>query len=327
MNPETDIVESLLRRAGRRVEPPRDAYHHVLAVASDAFRRKAARQRQRRWLAVAAAASVVIAVAIAVQWPALSGRGELATIERIVGGVELGHGEEWERLDESRGAVRTGRRLRTRPDGRVALALAGGASLRLAGDTEVLLDDPHRLFVQRGTIYVDSGARPGETRIEVVTAAGTARELGTQFELQVASARLRLRVREGSVAIDRGGRSVTGAAGEQIVLDDFGGVARSAIAPDSDAWAWAEALASLPDIDGRPAAQLIDWVARETGRRLRYESPAVRERAATVVLHGDIRHLPPLAALEAMLATTDLEYVIEGDTMEIRERGERMPEP
>jgi len=28
-----------------------------------------------------------------------------------------------------------------------------------------------------------------------------------------------------------------------------------------------------------------------------------------------------------MLATTDLEYVIEGDTMEIRERGERMPEP
>jgi hypothetical protein len=149
MNPETDIVESLLRRAGRRVEPPRDAYHHVLAVASDAFRRKAARQRQRRWLAVAAAASVVIAVAIAVQWPALSGRGELATIERIVGGVELGHGEEWERLDESRGAVRTGRRLRTRPDGRVALALAGGASLRLGGDTAVLRRGHHALAPPR----------------------------------------------------------------------------------------------------------------------------------------------------------------------------------
>ena len=327
MNPDTDIVETLLLRAGRRIDPPRDAYHQVLAAASAAFRRKAARQRQRRWIAMAAAASLVVGIALAVQWFAPSGRGELATIERSVGGVELAHGEEWKLVGESPASLASGRRLRTRSDGRVALTLAGGASLRLAGDTEVVLDDPRRLFVQHGTIYVDSGARPGEARIEVVTPAGTARELGTQFELQVASARLRLRVREGNVAIDRGGRSVTGAAGEQIVIDDFGGVARSAIAPDSDAWAWAEALAPLPDIDGRPAAQLIHWVARETGRRLRYESPAVQQRAATVILHGDIRHLPPLAALEAMLATTDLEYVIEGDTMEIRERGERMREP
>ncbi|HKX59716.1 MAG TPA: STN domain-containing protein, partial [Steroidobacteraceae bacterium] len=99
------------------------------------------------------------------------------------------------------------------------------------------------------------------------------------------------------------------------------------VAPASDAWAWAEALAPLPDIDGRPAAQLIRWVARETGRRLRYESPVVEDRAATVILHGDIRHLPPLAALEAMLATTDLEYVLDGDTIEIRARGEPVPEP
>jgi hypothetical protein len=60
---------------------------------------------------------------------------------------------------------------------------------------------------------------------------------------------------------------------------------------------------------------------------LRYESPAIEERAATVILHGDIRHLPPLAALEAMLATTDLEYVLDGDTIEIRARGDLVPEP
>ena len=83
----------------------------------------------------------------------------------------------------------------------------------------------------------------------------------------------------------------------------------------------------MPNLDGRPATQLISWVARETGRRLRYESPAVEERAATVILHGNIHHLPPLAALEAMLATTDLEYVLEGDTLEIRARSEPFAEP
>ena len=327
MKQETDLVEMLLRKAGRRVEPPDAAYQDVLAAASAAFHRKAGQRRQRRWLAAAAAASIAVAIGLAVQWQAPGSRRDVAAIERVVGGVELAHGDGWKPLDERGGSLGTGRRLRTRADGRVALALAGVGSLRLAGDTEVLLDGERRLFVQHGTVYVDSGSPPAGGRVEIVTPAGTARDVGTQFELQVAGARLRLRVREGSVAIDRGGRSLMGAAGEQLVIDDMGGVSRSTIEPASDAWAWAEALAPLPDIDGRPAAQLIRWVARETGRNLRYESPAIEERAGSVILHGDIRHLPPLAALEAMLATTDLEYVLDGDTIEIRARGEPVPEP
>jgi hypothetical protein len=81
-------------------------------------------------------------------------------------------------------------------------------------------------------------------------------------------------------------------------------------------------MAQAPEIDGRPATELFAWVARETGRRLRYASPEVEQRAATVILHGNIRHLAPLAALDAMLATTDLEYALIGDTMEIRARAE-----
>jgi ferric-dicitrate binding protein FerR (iron transport regulator) len=328
MNEPTDIVESLIRSAGRRADPPADAYREVLMAATDAFRRKSARHRQGRWFAVAAAAATVVVAALQVaRWDAPTRGDALATVERMAGVVELAQGEAWLPLEGHRGSLGTGRRLRTRSDGRVALALAGGASLRLAGDTEILLDAHRRLFVQQGTIYVDGGTGADAERLEVVTPAGTARDIGTQFELQVAGARLRLRVREGSVSIERGGRSHLGSAGEQITIDDFGGVERGSIAPSADAWAWAEALAPLPDMDGRPAAQLISWVARETGRRLRYESPAVEERAAAVILHGNIRHLPPLAALEAMLATTDLEYALEGDTIEVRARGSPVPEP
>jgi ferric-dicitrate binding protein FerR (iron transport regulator) len=173
--------------------------------------------------------------------------------------------------------------------------------------------------VQGGTIYVDSGSRAG-SHVEVVTPAGTARDVGTQFELAVAGAALRLRVREGLVALDRGGRSLTGHAGEQIAIDGLGGISRAAIAPHDAAWQWAEAIAPMPDMDGRPAAELISWVARETGRRLAYESPLVEQRAGSVILHGDIRNLPPMAALEAMLVTTDLAVELEGDTMEVRAR-------
>ncbi len=89
-----------------------------------------------------------------------------------------------------------------------------------------MLDAPGRLYVRQGTIYVDSGADPVASRLEVVTPAGTARDVGTQFELQVAGAALRLRVREGAVSIDRGGQSLTGGAGEQIAIDVLGGVSR-----------------------------------------------------------------------------------------------------
>jgi ferric-dicitrate binding protein FerR (iron transport regulator) len=205
--------------------------------------------------------------------------------------------------------------------------LAGGGSLRLAADTEVTLAGPGRIIASRGRIYVDSGAVSGAPRLEIVTPAGTARNVGTQFELRVADAALRLRVREGSVSIDRGGQLLTGVAGEEIAIDALGFVARSGIAPDAEDWQWAESVAPTPDMDGRPAAELIAWVARETGRRLHYVSPLAEQRAAQVILHGNIRHLAPLEALDAMLATTDLVYVLNGPTMEIRTRQPALPDP
>jgi len=322
MQNETDLIESLLRRAGPRSEPPVDAYHQVHAAAITAFRAKTTRRRGRqRVLWAGAAAAAVFAIALMFQWtPPMAVPSELARVERMTGGVEEATGEAWRALGEARTPLKTGMKLRTLAGGRVALALAGGGSLRLDAETEVMLDAPGRVYVRHGTIYVDSGARPGATRLQIVTPAGTARDIGTQFELQVAGSALRLRVREGSVSIDRGGQSLTGGAGEQIAIDALGGISRDVIEPAAAAWQWAESIAPAPDMDGRPAAELIAWAARETGRELRYVSPNAEQRASSVILHGNIRNLTPLAALEAMLATTDLEYALRGDTMEIRTR-------
>lgn len=329
MDKQSDLVESLIRTAGRRTEPPDEAYVRVLNAATAAFREKSAKRRERTWaLWAGAAAALVFAIALMFRWaPPGAERAELARVVRVIGSAEQATGDVWVPLADLHAPLTRGMKLRTLAGGRLGLMLPGGASLRLAAETEVMLDAPGGLYLQRGTIYVDGGADRAEPALTIVTPAGTARELGTQFELMVANSALRLRVREGSVAIDRGGQATTGVAGEEIDIDVMGSMRRGAIAADAPAWQWTEALAPMPDIDGQSAATLIAWVARETGRRLRYESPLVEERAATVILHGNIRDLPPLDALEAMLATTDLEYVIDGDTMEIRARAERLPEP
>lgn len=323
MGKPQDLVESLIRAAGRRAEPPEDAYRQVLAAATAALREKTARRKERLWVLWSGAAAVlVLAVALMFQWtPPGAQREELARIERAIGGVERATGDVWQPVGESVAPLTRGMKLRTLAGGRAGLLLAGGTSLRLAAETEIMLDEPGRLYLRKGTIYLDNRGSVG-TGYRIETPAGTARDIGTQFELQVAGGGLRLRVREGRVEIGRAGQLLEGVAGEQLELNALGGVTRSLIATSDAAWQWAEAIAPTPDIDGKPAAELIAWVARETGRRLRYESAAVEQRAATVILHGNIRHLAPLAALDAMLATTDLEYVLGGDTMEIRARAQ-----
>ncbi len=315
-----DLVASLIRAAGRRTEPPADAYQQVLTAATAAFREKTAKRRGRTWMLVAAAASVA-AVTLLLQWNGTSTQAQVATVERVIGSVELESGGGWEPMTGARGSLGTGARLRTLAGGSVALALDGGASLRLAAATEVEMEGPRRVMLRSGTIYLDNKGSVG-TGYQIETPAGTARDVGTQFELYVAGSALRLRVREGRVEVDRAGQLVTGSAGEQLEIDVLGSVVRSTIATTDVAWQWAETLAPAPDIDGKPAAVLLDWVARETGRKLHYESATVESRAATVILHGNIRHLAPLAALDVMLATTDLEYSLVGDTMEVRTRTE-----
>jgi ferric-dicitrate binding protein FerR (iron transport regulator) len=319
-----DMVAALIRAAGRRTLPPADAYQQVLGAATTAFREKSAMRRDRTWLIWAAAAGVAaLAVALILQWgPTSTPPPPVATVARVIGTVELGSDGGWKPMAESGGTLAEGTMLRTLVGGSAALALDGGASLRLAAATEVLFDGPRQIYLRSGTLYLDNGGSSG-TGHQIETPAGTARDVGTQFELQVLDGTLRLRVREGRVEIDRAGQMLASSAGEQLEIDVLGGVTRSHISLTDMAWQWAETVGPAPDIDGQPATRLLAWVARETGRQLRYESTVVEARAATVILHGNIRHLAPLAALEVMLATTDLEYTLVGDTMEIRTRTER----
>ena len=317
-----DLVASLIRAAGRRTDPPEDAYQQVLNAATAAFREKIAKRRGRTWLLLAGAASVAaLAIALSLPWNATSTKEQVATVARVIGSAELAADGDWMPMTTTGGALAEGARLRTLAGGSVALALDGGASLRLAAATEVQMDGSQRVLLRSGTLYLDNAGSVG-TGYQIETPVGTARDIGTQFELRVTDGVLRLRVREGRVEIDRAGGIVSGSAGEQLDIDVLGGVSHSSIAATDAAWQWAETIAPAPEIDGQPATVLLNWVARQTGRNLHYESAVVETRAASVILHGNIQHLAPMAALDVMLATTDLEYALVDDTMEVRVRTE-----
>jgi ferric-dicitrate binding protein FerR (iron transport regulator) len=313
--PDTEMLVALIRGAGRREQPPEPARQMALAVALEAWRAKTAHLRRRtaaRWTTAAAIAAGAAGLALYALLPRVGMQvpaTPVATLERSVGLLEarLDDGG-WRVLDEETSLLK-GTRLRTGAGARAALRLAGGASLRLAEDTEVTLASPPLLELVGGRAYVDSSDGGIGSRVEIVTSIANATDVGTQFEVSLSHDRYRLRVREGRVLLRHGHGRTEGAAGEELAIGPEGFVERGSVPVMGAEWRWVESIATAPDVNDQPVTQLLDWVARETGRPIRFKDAEVERRAASTILHGSIRNLAPLDALSLMLATTDLDYV------------------
>lgn len=303
-----DLVATLIRSAGRRPAPPADAYERTLAVATAALERKLGGRRQRRWRIFALAASLLSAVGLALVAGAWLRSGDsVASAVHVVGQAHWAPaaGSSWRMLTTTSRPLTAGSRLKTAAGGKASLWMADGVSLRLAPGTEIALVGPSHIDLVHGRVYVDS-ARGGS--LEVATAVAVAHDVGTQFEVTYVGTSYRLRTREGQVVLRRGSLEASTAAGDELSFVGAGPLQHSRVAADDPQWQWVEELAPVPQIDGRPVRVLLAWVARETGRVVRYANPATEQKAARTTLHGSIRGLAPLDALAVVLATTDLGY-------------------
>jgi ferric-dicitrate binding protein FerR (iron transport regulator) len=304
-----DLVGALVRAAGRRPEPPSGAYARTLDVATAALRGKLARRRRRAW-ALRAVAVVLAAVTAATIWSNRPAAPAVARLERAIGAVDWAPSRTaaWSELREGAapaGAIGAGSRVRVLTGARAGLVLADGTSLRLAANTEIEIEAIDSVVLREGVVYVDSSGGGG---IRIVTANGTARDVGTQFEVASRGREMRLRVREGRVRLSRGELEAEGRAGEEITVVGDNPWQRREIAASGPHWQWVESVAPAPEIDGQPLRTLLDWVARETGRPLRFASPGIERLASTTRLHGTVRYMAPMEALAATLATTDLDF-------------------
>ena len=314
-DPDPAEVARLLRLAGPRPPVPEDRAARVRSAVHAAWRHDVDTHAGRaqwirgRWIrgTVALAAVLLAAVGLAVLRPWRSAETPIvATVERTAEGLRgRGPGDDISLATGS--AVVAGTSLETDPDVRAALRLTTGASLRLAGGTRVRLEAPTVLVLDRGEIYLDSPDGGGQHAIR--TPFGTVRDVGTRFEVGLTAETLRVRVRQGVVAVGDVPGEVR--AGEELTVDTDGHVTKTAVPVHGPEWDWVVASAPAFELEGRTLRQLLDWAVRETGWSLRYADDAIAAKAASTVLHGAALEVPPDQAPALVLPTCGLRSRLE----------------
>jgi ferric-dicitrate binding protein FerR (iron transport regulator) len=304
-----DALRDLFARAEPRLVPPaadEAEIRRALHAEWDALTgRRVFRRRAASAVAAAAlAASAVLLVVDTSRVPAPT----LAYAERVQGDVEV----DGIRIAVG-AAIPEGAEIATR-SGQLALRLVDdGGSLRLATRTELTLTAKASAELDSGSLYFDSEDDSAAAHFEIRTAFGTVRDVGTQFIAKLEGEHLEVGVRDGRVAIARDAETVEARPGDRVTVPrGNAGVRRGAIESYGADWTWAEKLAPPFDIDGRRLIDFLEWVADQTGRTIVFADPAAEQIARDTMLSGSI-DLEPMPKLAAVLATTALDYSIDGE--------------
>ena len=319
MSDDEKGLRELLEEAGPRPPLAETDLERIRAAARAEWRGRWASGRTGSRRSAWAAAAVLFLGAATLLWvrraPAPAAETSIATIERVTGEVfrtAPGAAPVTLSTDAVGSPIPEGAAIETRAGsspGRLALRMAGGASVRLDAQTRVKLASASVVELDSGALYVDTGGpAAGNESVAVRTAAGLFRSIGTQFEVQAEGGATRLRVREGRVRLERGGDPLTTDAGHELVVRRDGTVERHETTADGPEWEWIVASAPMPDIEGVNVRTFLDWLARERGWRVEFADAETAALADSVVLHGSIAHLTPVEAPDVVLPSSGLGY-------------------
>lgn len=319
---ESTEIGQLLKLAGRRPVPDTARMAAAREVARAEWTRSVERRPRRSawWLTTAA---VVVASALGLATWIASSRApvpvplvETATLRSLIGRITVTSADSSLRIVAEAGArLHAGNRIETGTGDRAALQMDQGISARIDQETVVVLGAPDRVTLERGAVYIDARSPSRGPAFHVRTSLGDVRHLGTQFEVRLRGGSLRVRVREGRIAVERAGTQWTSHAREELLLVPGKPPARHPIATVGPEWDWATGLARSPRLEGLTVPAFLDWASREQGLRWVYEHPAMKERFASTVLHGSLEGLAPGEALEAVLPTCGLSARVDGERL------------
>ena len=320
-------LERVLKSVGMREKPPadveREVREHLRTEWRSVVAERGRRTRQRTYVALAASL-VASAVAVWALAPRLAGPGDaVATVALATGDVRVTSGwfDNWHDVAGGQ-ALLEGQTIETGATGRGAFALPGGISARVDHGSRLVVAAADRVVLERGTLYVDSGAAPApHAPLDVVTPTGIVRHVGTQYEVRLFDTSVQVSVRDGTIEwrSSRGGVERSG-SGEQLTITNDGRVERTSVPAYGTAWDWTLEVAPTIEIEGLPLAQFLAWAARETGREVVYASPQAEAEATGIVVHGSIAGLTPAEALNAVLATTSVHAAVSGGNLVVDSR-------
>jgi ferric-dicitrate binding protein FerR (iron transport regulator) len=311
---ETDPIEQLVRLAGPRPAVPVARAMRAEEAVRAAWQASVAARRRRvvaTWGAgLALAAMLALAIGLVFRGatppapPTLIG-----TVERLTGSAELAAADGAIQPLAAGARLLSGGVVETAGDGRVAIRLAGGASLRLDAASHLTFTSPSHLVLERGAVYVDSQGGPA---VIVETPLGVVEERGTQFEVRLGGDAVRVRVREGGVNLSSDDGSWDAVPGDELLLTATGALERRNVPFHGAEWGWIQEIAPAYELEGRTLGEFLAWFGRESGRGVRWADAAEQRRALAVVLHGSVEGLSPDQALAAVLPTCGLAHRLDG---------------
>ena len=306
----------LLRHAGHRELPPAElterVYRHTHARWLAA---RKARQQMQRWsvaatvlVATVFGAFAVINLDLAGSGPAIALQTGDATLIRAGERLPLLAGTHLRRSD----VLETGARPALIEHDR------GGALLRLAPHSQLRWVSRDRPFLSQGQIYVIVDAHAsGSVRLQLDTAVGSVRHIGTRFAVRVRAEQLEVAVRDGSVVVDCAAGRVPLAKGELLEVDRTGHLSRRVVPIDDDYWHWVDTLTPPLRVEGRDLHAVLEDVATRTGYALRFDDAAAEHAARNLTIHGPALELTAREAVAVLLSTTSLQASFRGDTLVI----------
>jgi hypothetical protein len=307
---DEELTARLLRLGGMRPDVPQERERRVRdAFLGEVRARARARVVRRRMMAAAAVLAIAAAGVVASRFGIARGVATpalvVATVERLEGEGIRQNGSSAPVRIALGDPVHAGDGVESGAAGRIGLRLTSGASLRFDHRSRVRLVSPSRIALEAGGLYVDSGPRsPG---LEIATSFGLVRNIGTQFELRLDDASLRVRVRSGVVEVHRGAEVSSVRPGAELIVTAAQVTSRPVV-PYGPDWAWMASLGTGFEIEGRPLSAFLEYICREQGWTLTYGDSALALEASGIILHGSTHGLPPSEALAIVLATTGLTH-------------------
>ncbi len=320
-----DHIGELLKLAGHRHMPDAEQMSRARAAARSEWTQVIAHRRRRFpvWALGTAALVAIMLVAVtlfrsggsvSVAVPVPVRGAEIAMLDTVIGTLLVTEAGSTRSVTTATGArLRAGDRLETPGGSRAGLALSRGALLKLDEHSTVALDADGGLTLSRGALFVDAGPDSRDPDLHVKTPFGVVRHVGTQFEVRLQSDTVRVRVREGTVAVTTGEGRWTSQEGEALLLANGVAPERRPIATYGSEWSWLDQLAPPFTLEGSTVGAFLQWITRHHGLRWQYEDPTTRDRIERIVLHGSIEGLTAEEALAAVLPTCGLTFRRLGD--------------
>jgi len=309
MAQSADTVEALLEKAAPRPTPP-DEVEQDIRTAVRAEWMAVGKRRLRRRLTVGFGMAATVMLALAISFTGLRQNGvapvEVATIDRSVGTLYLQSGDSMQMEIADAASIVAGQIMTTGVDSAAGLAWLGGGSLRIDSDTRIEFIANNELFLHSGRIYFDSAESDPESGLVIRSPHGVVSHVGTQYMTESNAASLIVSVREGEVSIEGTYHDQAAYEGQRVQMI---GSAQPSVTNTSGAgseWQWIETVSPNISVDGLSAYDFLQWVGRETGHAVEFESVSAEILARNTQLRGTVV-ASPRAELRLRMMTVDLD--------------------